>query len=400
MFSKGENMARKRGQREGYLYKKGPSWILRWREDVKTASGQLQRGRFSRTIGPASGPDKLTRKEAERQAWSEVLEKLDNVTIHPQSLATVKQFVSAKFEPEWIWTLKPAGKKHYGMMLRHVLPAIGDLRLCQVTSERIQQLVKAEIEKGNSVQTARHVRNTVSAIFRHAKASGFIHGDNPAQSVRLPAMSRKPVYALAPDQAKAVFSALPEPVRTMAFVSMVTSLNVAELLALRWKYVNLSAQFVIVQAEAIPPHTLAVRENYYRGDFCSLKKEARKRNVPLPVGVVELLSELRRRPRFTAPDDLVFANRKGAPLNEGNIRNRILKPIGKAVGLPFQLSWHAFRRTAATLAEVVDMPLSDRQAVMGHAGGEMTLRYTSSDTERRRAGIQSMSELIVRRAKQ
>jgi hypothetical protein len=42
------------------------------------------------------------------------------------------------------------------------------------------------------------------------------------------------------------------------------------------------------------------------------------------------------------------------------------------------------------------MPLSDRQAVMGHAAGEMTLRYTASDTERRRAGIQSMSELIVR----
>src|ERR1700737_3663036 len=106
MFSKGENMARKRGQREGYLYKKGPSWILRWREDVRPPRGQLQRGRFSRTIGPATGPEKLTRKEAERQAWSEVLEKLDNVTIHPQSLATVKQFVTTKFEPEWIWALK------------------------------------------------------------------------------------------------------------------------------------------------------------------------------------------------------------------------------------------------------------------------------------------------------
>jgi hypothetical protein len=110
---KGEDMARRRGQKNGHLYKKGPSWILRWREDVRTASGDLQRGRFSRTIGPATGPDKLTRKEAERQAWSEVLEKLDNVTIHPQSLATVKEFVSAKFEPEWIWALKPAGKKHY-----------------------------------------------------------------------------------------------------------------------------------------------------------------------------------------------------------------------------------------------------------------------------------------------
>jgi DNA (cytosine-5)-methyltransferase 1 len=34
MFSKGENMARRRGQKNGYLYKKGPSWILRWRVEI------------------------------------------------------------------------------------------------------------------------------------------------------------------------------------------------------------------------------------------------------------------------------------------------------------------------------------------------------------------------------
>ena len=37
------------------------------------------------------------------------------------------------------------------------------------------------------------------------------------------------------------------------------------------------------------------------------------------------------------------------------------------------------------------MPLSDRQAQMGHAAGNITLHYTHSDIERRRGAVEQMA---------
>jgi hypothetical protein len=41
------------------------------------------------------------------------------------------------------------------------------------------------------------------------------------------------------------------------------------------------------------------------------------------------------------------------------------------------------------------MALSDRQAQMGHGDVRMTMHYTHSDLERRRAGVEAMSERLT-----
>jgi integrase len=180
----------------------------------------------------------------------------------------------------------------------------------------------------------------------------------------------------------------------MALVSMTTSLNVAEMLGLRWKRVNLTDQPVVASGELLQPCTLAVRENYYRGKFGSVKVGARRRNVPLSSSVVAALSALLARSRFAGPDDLVFASRKGTPLNESNLLKRFVKPVGVKLGMPW-LSWHVFRHTHATLGEQIGMSLSDRQAQLGHGDVRMRLHYTHSDLERRRAAVETMTERLL-----
>ena len=59
------------------------------------------------------------------------------------------------------------------------------------------------------------------------------------------------------------------------------------------------------------------------------------------------------------------------------------------------VSWHVFRNTHATLGEQIGMALSDRQAQMGHGDVRMTMHYTHSDMERRRAGVEAMSEKLT-----
>jgi integrase len=103
----------------------------------------------------------------------------------------------------------------------------------------------------------------------------------------------------------------------------------------------------------------------------------------------------REESRFAGPDDLgLFVSWKGMPLNEYNQLRRVIKPIAVKPGMPW-LSWPVFRHTHSTLGELIGMALSGRQAQMGHGDVRMTLHYTHSVIERRRAGVEAMSEKLT-----
>ena len=311
------------------------------------------------------------------------------------SLVTVRDFIETRFKPDVMWSLKHSGQKHYQYVLDgHVLPAIGDLRLRDVLTDHVQGLVRRKSEAGYSVQTVVHVRNAISAVFNHAKLKGAYHGDNPARGIRMPEMRRRETHALTFSQGRDLLGSLQSPVREMALLSMTTSMNVAEMLALRWKRINFTEEAVIVGGELLAPGSLAVRENCYRGKFGTVKSKSRRRTVPLSSTVMDALAGLRARSRFVAPDDLVFATRLGTPLNENNLLRRVLKPVAVKLGMPW-LSWHVFRHTHATLGEQIGMALSDRQAQMGHGDVWMTLHYTHADIERRRRAIETMADRLV-----
>ncbi|HWT77411.1 MAG TPA: tyrosine-type recombinase/integrase, partial [Candidatus Methylomirabilis sp.] len=230
--------------------------------------------------------------------------------------------------------------------------------------------------------------------FNHAKLKRAYYGDNPVCGVRLPEMQRKETHALSFELGRQLLPLLPPVVRTMALLSMTTSMNVAEMLGLRWRRVNPTGEVVVSGSEALEPWSLLVRENHYRGKFGSVKAKSRRRSLPLSRSVVEALLEIRAASKFTVPDDLVFASSVGTPLNENNLMRRVLKPAGKQLGIPW-LGWHVFRHTHATLGEQIGMALSDRQAQMGHGGIGMTLHYTHSDLTRRRQAIEAMSDRLI-----
>lgn len=385
-------MARRRLQRKGHLYKDGNWWRLRWREDSRDADGSIVRSRPSAVIGPCKGPGAMTRKEADRIAWEMILSKLDTFTACPRSLMTLNQFIAQKFEPEIVSTLKPSGQKHYRYCLGKIVEMIGDLPLRDVNASAVYSLIQKHRAK-YSTQTLRHLRNAISAVFAHAKRVGHYTGDNPASLVQLPRMVREERTALTWQQAAAALSLLPTPVRESVFLSMTTSLNVAELCGLRWKRLNLTGEDIVVTGEVIPPLSLAVRENYYENEYCSTKSGNRSRIVPIPSDVISMLTALKRESKFTGPDDPVFASRNGTPIDAHNVSNRIFAKVSKAIGA--KVTWHVLRHTCATMAEQVGMSKSDRIALLGHGDGAMTDHYTHSDITRRRAGVDQIGRKIL-----
>jgi len=388
-------LARRRLQQKGDLFDQGGMWKLRWHEDKIGPDGELTRG-WSRAvhIGPSMGLGRLTEKEARRLGWENFLSKLDAGVCAPHSAITLGNFVDQRFLPEHVALLKRSGRTHYASMLKHVLPALTAFRLRDTTASDIQKLVSSMLASNYSVQTVKHVRTVVSAIFTHAKRLGCHTGDNPAKLVRLPEMVRREAHALSFDQAVAALAALKSPAQEMVLFAILTSMNIAEICGLQWKRINLTEQFTTVDGESLPPLTIAVRRQWYRGEFGSVKAKSRRRNLPIGAVLRGVLAKMKERVQFTGPDDPVFAARTGKPVDEHNIARRHLKPVGESLGMAW-LSWHCFRRTHTTLANELGMAFTDRMAMMGHSEARMTALYTADDLQRRRTVLDQMAARLV-----
>jgi integrase len=358
------------------------------------ADGRVIRTRPSAVIGPCLGKDALTEKEAGRLAWENILSKVDRFTKSPASMMTLAQFVAQKFEPEYVSTLKAAGKKHYKYCLSKLIPAIGHMKLRELDASAIYSAMTGFQRRGNlGTQTLKHLKNALSAVIEHAKAVGHFTGENPCSLVRLPQVVHRERQSLSFAQVASALAALPSPVREMCHLSACCSLNVAELLGLVWRRVNLGTASVVCGADLLPPDSLLVSENVYEGQRDTVKASARKRIVPLPDEVIRMLVTLKATTKYGGPNDPVFSSRNGTPIDPHNVTNRLFRKLSESLG--FKVNWHAFRHACATYSEAIGMPLSDRIALMGHANAAMTERYSHSDVERRRAGVNEISKLLT-----
>ncbi|MFN7996998.1 MAG: tyrosine-type recombinase/integrase [Bryobacteraceae bacterium] len=392
-------MARTRGKQQGYLRRQGKSWVGTWNEPVLDESGKEIWVKRSRALCSS----RSTKKQAQAEFDKQILNELATQSRHPRSQSTVAEFWRRKMVPLLSHSRKRNTEIQYiSLYGQHIKPALGHLRLRDVRREHVQHLIYAKQDKGYSAETVRHIHKVVSALFEHAITLEYVEPVNPASRIELPERAPvRPNQAYTYAQARLILGALPEPVRTMALISMCTSLNVAEVCGLHWKHVNLSNDFVLVDGEAIPPRRAAVRYNFTASKLGSVKTGHRYRTVPLPQCVIDALARLRKRERWNGGDDFVFVNSRGRAMDAHNISNRIFAPLSekpsekrpKAIGI--HINWHSFRHTAATWAEATGMAGSDRQALLGHGSASMTALYTHEDLARQSASIEAIAEALI-----
>jgi integrase len=282
------------------------------------------------------------------------------------------EFVKRKFVPEYVSSRRLAGRAHFQSILKHVLtpeqvahafeasrdrtaklqsipgwPYLGSLRLGEIDRESIQHLISTALTVGYSTQTATHIRNVVRSIFAHAIRTRYFFDKNPAALVSLPAMKRKELHALTLSQLRQMMQMMRYPEKVITLFVILTGMNVAEICGLQWKYVNLSNDRHLADADWIAPRTIYVRKQSYRGEFGPVI-ESRKRVVPVPELLFSILRDLKNRERFTGLQDFVLASRSGTPIYPENIAARRLKAIGRALEMPW-LSWSVFHRTHLNL---------------------------------------------------
>jgi site-specific recombinase XerC len=297
----------------------------------------------------------------------------DQANLHPEPATSIGEFVERRFIPEHVAVKRPAGRSYFRTILNHVLPpeqvarafAVGpespsnklkaipdwpyleSVGLSEVSPEMIQHITARALEQGYSIQTATHIRNVIRVIFAHAIRTGCYTGANPANLVTLPAMTRKETHTLNLDQFKQVMHTMHYPEREIALFAILTDMSVAEICGLQWKYLNTSNTNRLVEEEFIPPKTIAVRKQTYRGQF-GVVTASRRKFIRVPDVLCSILHDLKSRKQFTAPHDFVLTSRNGTPIHPENVAARRLKTIGRSLKMPW-LSWRDFHRTRIML---------------------------------------------------
>jgi len=105
----------------------------------------------------------------------------------------------------------------------------------------------------------------------------------------------------------------------------------------------------------------------------SSTKSGHARQVPLADQAAAALERMSQREHFTSPDDLVFCNAVGRPLDESALRRRYRR--AQAAAGVRSLRFHDLRHTFGSLLAMRGVDVVTIQKAMGHSALATTSRY-------------------------
>ncbi len=143
-------------------------------------------------------------------------------------------------------------------------------------------------------------------------------------------------------------------------VAAYAGLRQSELLAPRWRDVDF-ARSVLNVARAMS------------AGVESSTKSGHVRQVPLADQAAAALERMSQREHFTSPDDLVFCNALGRPLNESALRRRYRRAQAAAGVRP--LRFHDLRHTFGSLLAMRGVDVVTIQKAMGPSALATTSHY-------------------------
>ncbi len=263
---------------------------------------------------------------------------------------------------------------------RHIVPALGRVKLGRLTSLQVQRLYDAKRDEGLSAGTVRYIHAILHRALRQAQMRWKLIGRNPADDVELPKIGQKKSNVLSLEQVDLFLAAARETgdrYEALYHVAFFCGLRIGEILGLGWEHVDFRK------------HELHVRRQLQRmrdgtGLVLVQPKQDEQRTVALGDRVAAALRAHRLRQneerlrRGSGYDDrgFVFATGRGTPLEAGNVVKRSFKPLLVRAGLP-NIPFHATRHTCATVMLSRGVDARTVQEVLGHRDVATTLRFYS-----------------------
>jgi integrase len=330
----GDIVPRRRFQRGNIIIRgQTPQRYGMFREDVLQSDGTFKRVRRTVLLGPVSSL-------SERAAWQKFRPYLDRANeaakIPRRSGITLGAFVK-----EYLATVavnlksstRRAGESH---LRAHILPKLGNLTLTEINTKIVQGFVAYLATGGRSRKTVENVLLTLSSILRKAKAWDYACGSFSISDITMPREGvRKEQRSFTDAEVGKILSAAPEPFATIFVMAAILGLRIGEALALRVSDVDFEQRIIRVR-QSVDAATRTIQ---------AVKSSASSADVPMPP---QLEKRLRKHLQtHNGSTELLFVNQHGRPLSANKLRERILHPLLKKLGIP-RGGFHSLRHGAAS----------------------------------------------------
>jgi integrase len=280
--------------------------------------------------------------------------------------------------------VSPKTAERYRELSRlYIRPHLGNLRVRSIVASRIDQFY-SDLRNGKgpdgaagarlAPRTIGHIHRLVVQVLALAERDKLIES-NPARHAKRPKVESAEIEILSEAQVREVLTKLRgRSLYLLAVVGLATGMRRGEMLALRWKDVDLEGAQLQVQQSLEQTRG----ENPLR--FKSPKTKHGRRTITLPASVITELrahhraqSEQRLAAKLgkDAEDGLVFRHPDGAPLVPNSVTTEWRRLV-RTLKLP-KVSLHALRHTHASQAIAAGLDVLTISRRLGHGSPSITL---------------------------
>jgi integrase len=295
----------------------------------------------------------------------------------------VERETVATFFASWLdgarSTLRPRTWERYEEYVRvHVVPGLGRAPLQRLQPQQLQRFYQDRLDAGLSSTTVHQMHAVIHRALAQAVRWNLVTR-NIADLVDPPRRRHHAMRVLSADEVRRLLDAV-RGTRSEALLTLAvtTGMRQGELLALRWRDVDLDVAQLSVAA--------TVQRSQQHGLVVAEPKTARSRRmVALTEGAVQALQrhraavvEERLRTETWTELDLVFPNRVGRHQEAGRLMAEYRRTLERA-GLP-RIRFHDLRHTAASLMLARGVHPKIASEMLGHATIAITLDLYSHVT--------------------
>lgn len=273
---------------------------------------------------------------------------------------TVKEF-AVRFLEHQAANTKPATLKANRSSMGYIVPALGHVRLDELTLEQVDAFAN-DLAARLSANTINLYLGHLRHLLELAREWGI---PAAAPKFRTRKAAKKHPRFLSEDEADALLAALKPSWRHMALIALRTGLRAGELRGLQWGDVDLARRVLVVRCTDPGARLLEATS----------PKSGADRTVPLSPDAIAAFLALRG--DTTPPADAKVWAGKLARVGRGRSESggwHAITTAAARAGLK-GVGWHTLRHTYASWLVMRGVPLRVVQQYMGHASIKMTERY-------------------------
>jgi len=311
------------------------------------------------------------RKGDAQRRLTELLTSLDKGVYTPPGKLTLADLLN-QFLRGYVRTkCSPRTQDGYQMIAeRHLIPALGHIPLRQLSPQAIQSYYGKACERLSARTVHKHHRLLKESL-KYGVRQGYL-GRNPCDLVDPPSWKAKMMRTLTPEESKDLLEiASDNKFYPVIYTAISSGLRQAELLGLRWRDIDLNLQSISV-CQVLYKHQGVC-------EFKEPKTEHSKRRVGMTAKLVDYLREYKGEReslslhlgQLLKPDDLVFSNADGQPIDPSVLSHNFAR-IAKRAGLK-GVRFHDLRHTFASLTLLKGAKPKVISEALGHSSVAFTM---------------------------